>query len=254
MTTSKRDDMAARLGAAITLGEYMPGARLPSEAELGEQYEVSRITVRGALAKLAGEGLVESVKGSGWYVRGDHRLRFPLLDFNANRVGATADVWNAWITSLEKVGHSRLRVSTVVPPLDVQRDLHLEPGEPCTVRHRVRYVDGESWALSVAYWPRWLSAGTPLGREGEGDAVDMQNPSPLAFAAGRGYPSLHDEFVIGSRMPTEDEATILATGRGVPVITMSTISTTVHDRALRRTDDIFPAHRFLLVVTKDNGQ
>jgi GntR family transcriptional regulator len=251
--------MAAKLGAAITLGEYMPGAKLPSEAALGTLYRdgetgrpLSRITVRGALARLAGEGLVESVQGSGWYVRGDHRLRFPLLDFNANRLGATADVWNAWIASLEKAGTSHLRVSTEVPPLDVQRDLQSKIGEEATVRHRVRCVDGEPWALSVAYWPRWLSAGTPLGAEGEGDAVDMQNPSPLAWAAAQGYPSLRDEYVIGSRMPTETEAEILDTGRGVPLITMSTISTTVHHQRLRRTDDIFPAHRFLLVVTQEH--
>ncbi|MDD3920661.1 MAG: GntR family transcriptional regulator, partial [Eubacteriales bacterium] len=42
--------------------------KLPSEAALMRQYNVSRQTVRRALAALAAEGLVESRQGSGTYV------------------------------------------------------------------------------------------------------------------------------------------------------------------------------------------
>lgn len=252
--TTKRETLATTIAGMITLGEYPAEERLPSEADLCRKFDVSRITVRGALQALANDGLVESVKGSGWYVRGDHRLRYPLLDFDANRHVASADVWNAWIKSLEKTGSNRLRVAIEVPPPDVQRTLRLEPGDKCVVRHRVRLVDGNPWAISVAYWPMWLAEGTELERTGEGPEVDMQDPSPLKFAAQRGYPSLRDEHVIGSRMPSDEEAATLVTGRGVPLITMSTISTTIRDRPLRRTDDLYPAHRFLLVVSHDREE
>lgn len=252
--STKRDKLAAKLAAKITLGEYLPDVRLPSEAALCEEYDVSRITVRGALQSLANDGLVESMKGSGWYVRGDHRLRYPLLDFDANRNAASADVWNQWIKSLEKTGSSELTVSEDVPPPDVQRTLELERGEACVIRHRIRLVDGNPWAISVAYWPMWLARGTDLARTGQGAAVDMQDPSPLKFAAQAGYPAMRDEHVIGSRMPSDEEAATLGTGRGVPLITMSTISTTVRDRPLRRTDDLYPAHRFLLVVSHDREE
>lgn len=252
MVSSKRDEVAAALSAAITLGHYLPDDRLPSEADLCKKFQVSRITVRGALTSLANDGIVESIKGSGWYVRTDQRLRFPLLDFDANRSAATADVWNSWIAALEKTGSSRLEVTHVVPPPDVRQSLDLRVGQECVRRRRVRLVDGAPWSLSVAYWPLWLAEGTRLGQVGTGAAVDMQNPSPLKFAAQRGYPALRDEHLIGSRMPHDEEADELDTGRGIPVITMSTISTTVKDRPLRRTDDIYPAHRFLLVVTQEH--
>jgi DNA-binding GntR family transcriptional regulator len=252
VATTKRDEVTAKLTAAITLGEYLPCDRLPSESELCRKYDVSRITVRAALISLANDGLVESVKGSGWYVRTDQRLRFPLLDFHANRAGSSADVWNSWIASLERTGSCRLEVAHVVPPPDVRIALHLDQDQMCVRRRRVRLVDDKPWSLSVAYWPMWLAAGTELGATGVGAAVDMQNPSPLKFAAMRGYPSVRDEYQIGSRMPSELEAEELGTGRGVPVITLSTISTTIKELPLRRTDDIYPAHRFLLIVTQDH--
>lgn len=49
--------------------EWYPGEKLPSEAELGLIFGVSRVTVRQALQKLAVLGLVETKLGEGSYVR-----------------------------------------------------------------------------------------------------------------------------------------------------------------------------------------
>ncbi len=57
-----------RLRDDITGGVYEPGSRLPSEAELSEQFGVSRITVREALRLLQRDMLIESRHGRGHYV------------------------------------------------------------------------------------------------------------------------------------------------------------------------------------------
>ena len=44
-------------------GEFKPGEKIPSEAELERIYDVSRITVRGAVEMLAQEGIVEKNRG-----------------------------------------------------------------------------------------------------------------------------------------------------------------------------------------------
>lgn len=51
------------LRGAIEIREYGVGQSLPSERELGEQYGVSRITVRRALERLEWEGLVRRGRG-----------------------------------------------------------------------------------------------------------------------------------------------------------------------------------------------
>ena len=61
--------------AGIRLGEFSPGAQLPSETDLGRRYQVSRMTVRQALNLLASEGLVTRKQGSGTYVNEARRGR-----------------------------------------------------------------------------------------------------------------------------------------------------------------------------------
>ena len=54
----------------IEAGRFLPGERLPTDAELGTRFDVSRLTVIRALRELEGQGLVQRKAGSGTYVRG----------------------------------------------------------------------------------------------------------------------------------------------------------------------------------------
>lgn len=49
----------------ISSGDLAPGSRLPSEADLSEQYDVTHSTVRRALLELRIEGLVMPRQGAG---------------------------------------------------------------------------------------------------------------------------------------------------------------------------------------------
>lgn len=60
--------VAARLRSAIADGVLAPGARVPSEAQLSQGYEVSRTVVREAVSQLRAEGLVETFQGRGSFI------------------------------------------------------------------------------------------------------------------------------------------------------------------------------------------
>ena len=62
------DQVYQQMKDQIVNGEWKAGDRLPSENELAEQFGVSRVTVRGALQKLAALGLIETKLGDGSYV------------------------------------------------------------------------------------------------------------------------------------------------------------------------------------------
>lgn len=55
----------------IRSGQLRPSDRIPSEKELMDEYRVSKITVKNALAELADEGLVTRIQGKGTFVSAD---------------------------------------------------------------------------------------------------------------------------------------------------------------------------------------
>ncbi len=57
-----------RIRADIDKGTYPVGSRIAPEHELEKLYNVSRVTVRRALAELTSEGLLERKQGKGTYV------------------------------------------------------------------------------------------------------------------------------------------------------------------------------------------
>lgn len=66
---TKYEFLAKQLKERIETGVYRKGERLPTENELAKSYDISRHTVRQALVKLEFEGLIESIRGSGTFVK-----------------------------------------------------------------------------------------------------------------------------------------------------------------------------------------
>ncbi|MFI8233471.1 GntR family transcriptional regulator [Streptomyces sp. NPDC085900] len=61
--------VAAAIREAILAGEFAPDSLLPSETQLMARYDVSRPTVRNAIAALRAEGLIDVRHGKGSFVR-----------------------------------------------------------------------------------------------------------------------------------------------------------------------------------------
>lgn len=61
--------IADELLAQIKEGEYPPGSRLPTKAELMERYHVAVNTVERAIEELRKAGIVETAQGAGMFVR-----------------------------------------------------------------------------------------------------------------------------------------------------------------------------------------
>jgi GntR family transcriptional regulator len=64
----------------IANGRYPPGSQLPSEAEMVEQYGVSRSTVRSALSALEAEGAIVRRWGVGTFVREHQHIAYPITE------------------------------------------------------------------------------------------------------------------------------------------------------------------------------
>lgn len=67
------EQVSGSIEIMIENGSLQPGARIPSEKELCQLFDTSRITVRRAIKELNDRGILEVVHGKGTFVR-DHAL------------------------------------------------------------------------------------------------------------------------------------------------------------------------------------
>lgn len=63
------EQLSRHIAEAITDGRLEPGSQLPPERDLADLAQVSRVTVRKAVAELVAEGLVDQRRGAGTFVR-----------------------------------------------------------------------------------------------------------------------------------------------------------------------------------------
>jgi DNA-binding FadR family transcriptional regulator len=68
VTTTLAQKVVTGLKDKIFSGDLPPGHKLPSEAELIEEFGVSRTVIREAVTRLRAEGLVETFQGRGSFV------------------------------------------------------------------------------------------------------------------------------------------------------------------------------------------
>jgi GntR family transcriptional regulator len=134
----------ADLRERIVSGELAPGTQLATEQELMAHYEVSRATVRQALAGLVGDGLVEIRRGLGTYVG-----RIPVQ----HRLGG----FYSFSREIERHGmRPGTRVTSLgVHPADerIAAALQLEPGTPVVALGRIRLADDEPLVTETSHLP-----------------------------------------------------------------------------------------------------
>ncbi|WP_432514671.1 GntR family transcriptional regulator [Kineococcus sp. SYSU DK001] len=127
-----------RLEALVVRGNLRPGDRLPTERELAARWGISRAAVRSAIRRLADEGVVYNVQGSGTYVAAPPVVR----DLRDLRPFAEAAAAAGRTLRTEVLGWD-------VEPADAGTGdrLDLPVGDPVHVLRRLRLIDDVPAAL-----------------------------------------------------------------------------------------------------------
>lgn len=128
----------------IGSGLWKPGDQLPSERQLCEQFQVSRITVRQAVTDLVSAGSLVRDQGRGTFVapaRVEQRLN-QLTSF-------TQDIQARG----KRPGAQVLQFETIPAPAPVARLLRLRAEEPVILLKRLRLTDGEPMAVETTHLP-----------------------------------------------------------------------------------------------------
>ncbi|WP_251548915.1 GntR family transcriptional regulator [Neobacillus muris] len=187
-----------------------PSGKLPTEHELSEQFQVSRITVRSALKTLMDEGLLDRKRGSGTFLKtnqsenwiGELKGFSETIEAMGNKPGARV------IKSGETLNPSKKIIE------------HLRVNEIWELR-RLRFADGEPIAIEHSYFPKEI--GQEIGKQnGLNDILTYQ------YLEQELHIKLHEgKQMISAVNATRDEAEMLNISEGEALLYMERLTISI---------------------------
>ena len=126
-------------------GHYLPGDKLPSERKLIEEWQVSRITIRRAIANLVQQGLVMTHQGKGAFVTRKRKVVYTL----ANPLTFLEDyLANQGI----KLSLQNLTFEPITAPTEIQKILQLPSDNPTAyLQKKLLLADREPGCVDITY-------------------------------------------------------------------------------------------------------
>ena len=221
------------LTAEIRDGQLSPGQRLPPEPALMARFTVGRHSVRRAVAALQARGLVQTLQGSGTYVRPAEVLDYRLSE-------RTRFSRNVLDQGREPSGRF-LRGAELPAPAGVAEALGLSPAAPAFNILRLNLADAVPINLSDAWYPAGRFPGMLEAWEAG------QGASEVLAAHGVGdYVRLRSSIV--TRLPTAEEAAWLDQPAEHPVLVVRKVDADPAGVPVACSETIWAGERVQLLV------
>jgi GntR family transcriptional regulator len=192
-----------------------PDQPIPSEHELCAQYDVSRITVRTALADLIHEGLLYTVQGKGTFVAA-RKFR---IEWAQEMAGFHADMARRGLQVKDRV------LEQAIVPADqrIAEELNLQQGDPVVKIVRLRFVDEQPFDIATNYMPWVVFPG--LERE------DLARGSIYALIRTKYNVQIdHGVRLVEAIACSSDDARLLHIKAGAPLLLIHNTMCDVNDR------------------------
>jgi len=230
-------DIRRRIGEQ----EWAAGQRIAPELALTEQYGVSRVTIRQALAELVKDDLLERKKGSGTFVRPQPR---PLIyDLNLTLGAYASRIRAMGFTNRAEVLEAELVED---PPADVRQALALPPDAAAAYLQRRILINEEPSAL----YRSWFGAGVVPGIEA---CPGLTGSLSDVLAEQYGVVPVRSEMRLEVVRSTREEASLLGTSSDVPLFVVISTTHLADGRPLEHAQMTWPGDRVRFHVTSGSG-
>ncbi|MEH7086026.1 GntR family transcriptional regulator [Neobacillus drentensis] len=134
----------------IKSGKLKHGDKLPSERELAEKFQISRMTARHTLSILEREGLVERRVGAGTFIN-NKKIEMDFVTFNS----FTKNMLSKGLIPSTQI----LSIRKTEANANLAQKLKLELGEGMIVIKRLRLVDETPISIEESFLPEKLCPG-----------------------------------------------------------------------------------------------
>jgi GntR family transcriptional regulator len=137
-----------RIKGWIINKEYNTGAKIPSENELAEMFNVSRLTVRQAISQLTQEGFLNRKRGEGTFVTDNENL---INSFSLEFSGFMNDLF---FYQISKIQIKSVEINRMVPSKMIRDKLELDEDEKEILQiKRVRFLRDRLFTYTINYLP-----------------------------------------------------------------------------------------------------
>jgi GntR family transcriptional regulator len=202
---------------AIATEELKQGDSVPSERDVAELLQVSRVTVRKAFLVLVAEGLLVQKRGSGTFV---NNLK-PRIEQPLSRLTSFSEDMRLRGITTKALWLSR---ETRLPTPEESLKLSISPSEHIVRLHRLRTANGEPLVIEDAVVPHKFLSDLSSVENSLYDALGAKGFRPV-----RALQRLHAVSVHGS------EARLLELAEGSPALFIERISYLPDGRAVEYT-------------------
>ncbi len=215
----------------IEEGHWQVGDRLPSERELSQMYEVSRMTLRQAIQTLADEGLLERKMGSGTYVAAKK------VQEKMSGTTSFTELMRSQgkVPSNKTVSYQEKEASTFE-----KEELQLATGNIIKME-RVRYADGVPICLEITSIPAFLVKDVPQKEVTHSYYQVLEN---------KGYQVKHAKQVITAVLANESQGRHLGIRKGDPLLQLSQISYLADGTPCEYVQSLYVGNRFEFYLEK----
>ncbi len=227
--------LAEQIERAIRNGTLQPGETIEHEVSLAQRLELSRPTVRHAIAELVTRGLVSRRRGVGTTVTADSMQSLGMVTSLFDELTAQG------LTPATKV----LRLVHGEIDRRVALRLELDPGAPLIALERLRLANGAPIALLRNWLPLDLTDLAP---------THLESTGLYEFLSRRGITASVTQQTIGSRAASADERRVLALGRSDSILTVTQLAQDSDGRPLDYGEHIYRADRYQFRVTRQTPQ
>ncbi|TFL18908.1 GntR family transcriptional regulator [Jannaschia formosa] len=220
------------LRGEISSGTYAPGATLPAESKLAASHDVSRVTVRRALAALAAEGLVETRSGAGTTVT--EGAQAPLSADIASALPQLAQMGQATTARL-------LSFAYVAAPAPVLRALDLPEGARVQRATRIRLSEGRPFSHLTTFVPEAIAR--------HYDEADLARAPLLQLLERAGTRIEAAQQSVTATAATPEVAEALGTVLGAPLLSLTRTVRDVEGRGVEYLSALYLPDLFRLDMT-----